>query len=369
MQGEMGSENKSVRHVVVGMSGGVDSSTVAALLVEQGYQVTGMMLRLWSEEGKECFNQCCTPDSVFAARRIAAMLGIPFYVIDAQQLFYDKIVNYFIDGYKSGETPNPCILCNQFIRWGFLLDHALSIGADAFATGHYARLMKDLEGNVHLLTGVDKEKDQSYVLSMLSQTQLQKTLLPLGEMTKSEVRLHARRFHLPVAEKHDSQDLCFLGDEDYRDFLVKYAPESLRPGKITTMDGREIGDHEGLAAYTIGQRKGIRIADTDAYYVMEKDYERNVLIVGKKFQLGKKEIMIKDFHWINDENIDKDFTAEVMVRYRASLHPAIIRISDDNGIQIHFDIPVQDITAGQLAVVYQDNEVLGGGFIQSEVRL
>ncbi len=360
----MGSEDKGIRHVVVAMSGGVDSSTVAALLVERGYQVTGMMLRLWSEEGKECSNRCCTPDSVFAARRIAAMLGIPFYVIDAQQLFYDKIVNYFINGYKSGETPNPCILCNRSIRWGFLLDHALSIGADAFVTGHYARLMKDPGGNVHLLKGVDKEKDQSYVLSMLSQSQLQKTLLPLGEMTKSEVRQHARRFHLPVAEKHDSQDLCFLGDENYRDFLMKYAPGCLHPGKITTLDGKEIGDHDGLAAYTIGQRKGIRIADTDPYYVIDKEYKSNTLIVGKRFQLGKKEIMINDFHWINNENVDKDFTAEVMVRYRANLHPALIRISHNNDVQIHFDVPVRDITAGQLAVVYQGDEVLGGGFIQ-----
>ncbi len=360
----MGSEDKGILHIVVAMSGGVDSSTVAALLVEQGYQVTGMMLRLWSEEGKECSNRCCTPDSVFAARRIAAMLGIPFYVIDAQQLFYEQIVNYFINGYKSGETPNPCILCNQSIRWGFLLNHALSIGADAFATGHYARLMKDPEGNIHLLKGLDKAKDQSYVLSMLSKTQLQKTLLPLGEMEKSEVRQHARRFNLPVAEKHDSQDLCFLGDKDYRDFLTKYAPECLRPGKITTLDGRKIGDHEGLAAYTIGQRKGIRIADIDPYYVIDKEFNSNTLIVGKKFQLGKKEIMIRNFHWINDVNVDKDFIAEVMVRYRANLYPAYIQKLDNNDVQIHFDNPVRDITAGQLAVVYQGDEVLGGGFIQ-----
>jgi tRNA-specific 2-thiouridylase len=224
--------------------------------------------------------------------------------------------------------------------------------------------MKDTEGNVHLLKGVDKEKDQSYVLSMLSQTQLQRTLLPLGEMTKTEVRQHARRFHLPVAEKHDSQDLCFLGNEDYRDFLMKFAPGCFRPGKIVTMEGKEIGDHEGLAAYTIGQRKGIRVADTEPYYVVAKENVNNTLIVGKKFQLGKKEIMVNNFHWVNDNNVKHDFSAEVMIRYRANLHPAIIKIIDNKDVQINFADPVRDITAGQLAVVYQGDEVLGGGFIQ-----
>lgn len=364
MQSEMKAEGKAVQHVVVAMSGGVDSSTVAALLVEQGYQVTGMMLRLWSEEGKEASNRCCTPDSVFAARRIAAMLGIPFYVLDAQQLFHKRIVNYFINGYKSGETPNPCILCNQFIRWGFLLDHALSFGADAFATGHYARLQKDDAGGIHLLKGIDEGKDQSYVLSMLTQTQLQKTLLPLGEMKKDEVRDHARRFNLPVAEKRDSQDLCFLGEEDYRDFLMKYAPESLKPGKIVTQDGREIGRHEGLAAYTIGQRKGIRIADSEPYYVIAKEFESNTLVIGKKNELGKKEIIVDDFHWISEAPSEFEFIAEVMVRYRANLHAAVIKVMDNDTIQIRFIEPVPDISPGQLAVVYQGVEVLGGGFIQ-----
>ena len=358
----------NTKHVVVAMSGGVDSSTVAALLKEQGYRVTGIMLRLWSEDGKEEKNRCCTPDSVFAAKRVAAMLGIPFYVIDAKMDFYNHVVQYFLDGYSAGTTPNPCVVCNKTIRWGKLLDHAIELGGDYFATGHYARLLSEIDGNVHLHSGIDNSKDQSYVLSMLDQRQLQKTLLPLGSMTKNEVRACALRMKLPSAEKPDSQDLCFLGDEDYRAFLQRYRPESLTPGAIMTASGEVIGQHTGLAAYTVGQRKGIGISDRVPYYVVAKDAEKNVLIVGKSEDLQTRQFYARNFNWINGLPGDIELTADVMVRYRAIRSTADISVIDGNSVLIHLREPRRDIAQGQLAVLYSGDEILGGGIIQYEVK-
>lgn len=358
----------NTKHVVVAMSGGVDSSTVAALLKEQGYRVTGIMLRLWSEEGKEVQNRCCTPDSVFAAKRVAAMLDIPFYIIDAQMDFYNHVVQYFLAGYSTGTTPNPCIVCNKVIRWGKLFDYALELGADYFATGHYARLLRETDGNVHLHSGIDDSKDQSYVLSMLDQRQLRKTMLPLGSMTKNEVRAHAARMKLPSAEKPDSQDLCFLGDEDYRAFLQKYRPESLIPGPIMTTLGEVIGQHTGLAAYTVGQRKGIGIAGSDPYYVLAKDTEKNALIVGKAADLRTIQFYANNFNWINGLPGELEFSADVMVRYRATRSPAYISVFDGKSVLINLSEPRRDIAQGQLAVIYRGDEVLGGGIIQYEVK-
>ncbi len=356
------------KHVVVAMSGGVDSSTVAALLKEQGYQVTGMMLRLWSEDGKEELNRCCTPDSVFAAKRVAAILGIPFYVIDAKSDFYSLIVEYFLDGYAAGNTPNPCILCNRWIRWGKLFDHALELGADFFATGHYARVNQTKDGTSHLLTGKDESKDQSYVLSMLSQEQLAKTMLPLGGLTKKEVRAHASRLRLPVAEKADSQDLCFLGNSNYIDFLRKYRPESLFAGPILTVQGDVIGQHNGLAAFTIGQRKGIGITDQEPYYVVAKDFANNALIVGKKDDLQISRFLAVDFNWINGTP-NGEFIAEVMVRYRAIRSTAHVQVLEPGIVLIQLVDGRPDIAQGQLAVIYQGDEVLGGGIIKYEEKV
>lgn len=356
------------KHVVVAMSGGVDSSTVAALLKEQGYQVTGMMLRLWSEDGKEELNRCCTPDSIFTAKRVAAILGIPFYVVDAKTDFYSAVVEYFLDGYAAGNTPNPCILCNKRIRWGKLFDHALELDADFFATGHYARVIHAHDGRSHLFTGVDKSKDQSYVLSMLNQEQLAKTMLPLGGLTKKEVRAHASRLQLPVAEKADSQDLCFLGDSDYMDFIKKYRPESLIAGPIITADGDIIGQHNGLAGFTIGQRKGIGIADQEPYYVVAKDVANNALVVGKKANLQISRFLAVDFNWI--EGLPKgEFMADVMIRYRASRTTAHVRVLEPGIVLIQLTDSRPDIAQSQLAVIYKGDEVLGGGIIKYEERI
>ncbi len=249
-----------MQKVVVAMSGGVDSSVAAALLKQQGYEVIGMMLRLWSEPGKEDSNRCCTPNSMMQARRVAAKLDIPFYVVDAKDVFRKTVVQYFLDGYAAGETPNPCLVCNRTIRWEFLLDRALALGAEHLATGHYARTRKTEDGRIRLLRSVDETKDQSYVLHVLTQDKLQRAFFPVGEYPKSEIRQIAESFGLPTASRADSQDLCFLAGEDYRNFLQRNAPHINQPGDIVTPQGKVLGKHCGLANYTIGQRKGLGIA-------------------------------------------------------------------------------------------------------------
>ncbi len=209
------------------MSGGVDSSVAAALLVSQGHEVIGMMLRLWSEDGQSAFNRCCTPEAMGLARQVAAHLGIPFYALDVKQKFRDTVVQFFIDGYAQGVTPNPCMVCNREIRWGFLLQHALRLGATQMATGHYAQVLESSPGSFVLKRGVDRHKDQSYVLSVLRQDQLQHAAFPIGNLTKQEVRALAAQFELPVAARPDSQDLCFITSGNYRDFLSNHAPEAL----------------------------------------------------------------------------------------------------------------------------------------------
>jgi tRNA-specific 2-thiouridylase len=346
------------------MSGGVDSSVAAALLVEQGYQVIGLMLRLWSEGGRSEENRCCTPDSMALARRVAARLRIPFYAIDAQQLFHDEVVQYFIDGYTAGITPNPCLACNRLVRWGFLLDRAIDLGAQFMATGHYARLVTDENGKIRLLKGVDPKKDQSYVLHFLGQSKLQKTLFPLGGYAKPQVREMAKKMGLPVAEKPDSQDLCFLGVDDYRNFLLRYAPEVEDPGPIYTVDGEQIGEHRGLAFYTIGQRKRLGVASPDPLYVITKDGQHNALLVGKADQLGSNSLGAGDVNWIAGKPPAAPFRSQVKIRYKAQAAWAQVTPDGPDRAQVQFEQPVRDITPGQAAVFYVDEECLGGGIIQ-----
>src|SRR5512143_676117 len=231
-------EGKNSARVVVAMSGGVDSSVAAALLQEHGYAVTGMMLRLWSESGREADNRCCTPVAMALARRVAARLGIPFYAVDARQAFHGTVVSYFLEGYAQGLTPNPCLVCNRQVRWGLLLEHARALGADYMATGHYARLRPGENGTIQLLRAIDSAKDQSYVLHVLDQERLAQARFPLGEYTKPQVRELARRFNLPVAERSESQDLCFLAGGDYRQFLQRHAPQVEMPGPIFDRQGQ-----------------------------------------------------------------------------------------------------------------------------------
>jgi len=348
---------------VVAMSGGVDSSVAAALLKEQGYDVIGMMLRLWSEPGKEESNRCCTPDSMAQARRVAAKLDIPFYVIDAKDVFRETVVEYFLEGYARGETPNPCLICNRKIRWTFLLDHALALGADYMATGHYVRIQKAQNQN-RLLRAVDRNKDQSYVLHVLNQEKLNHALFPVGDYTKPEIRQIAEKYGLPTASRKDSQDLCFLAGDDYRNFLQRNAAEMLKPGEIVTRQGESLGMHNGLANYTIGQRKGLGLASPVPLYVLGKSAVNNALIVGTQDELGSRELIARDVNWLSEETTSERFRAEVKIRYTAKEAEAWVIPVGENQVEVQFDAPQRDITAGQAAVFYQGDLMLGGGIIQ-----
>lgn len=350
--------------VVVAMSGGVDSSVAAALLVEQGYSVVGMMLRLWSEPGSEETNRCCTPDAMAMARKIAARLNIPFYAVDVQNHFRDVVVQAFLDGYARGVTPNPCILCNREIRWGFLYDRARAMGAEYFATGHYARLETDPEGRTHLIRGKDLNKDQSYVLSVLTQEQLAHTVLPIGEFDKPHIRELAKQYEFPVADRPDSQDLCFLAGNDYRGFLERYVPDVVRPGKIINRQGQILGEHQGLAFYTIGQRKGIGIAAPQPYFVMEKDIAANTLIVGTLDELGRNELDASNVNWLSGNPPEGCQQVEIKIRYRARMaRGSVLPVGEDRA-HVVFKEKMRDITAGQRVVFYQGEVCLGGGLIQ-----
>lgn len=350
--------------VVVAMSGGVDSSVAAALLVEQGYEVIGMMMRLWSEPtacGASGVNRCCTPDQMADAQRIADQLRIPFYVLDVQEPFRRTIVDFFVREHEQGRTPNPCIECNRQIRFTYLLNRALALDAHYLATGHYARVVAE-NGRFRLLKGLDPHKDQSYVLHVLRQEHLAHVLFPVGDYTKEQVRELARKFNLPVASKGDSQDLCFLGDGDYRRFLREYGQPS-PPGPILTLEGREIGRHEGLPFYTIGQRKGLGISTPEPVYVLRKDVAQNALIVGTHAQLGQQKVAVRDVNWVIDPPPAAPMTAQVKIRYKAEGVGAQVCPQENGRVQLHFHEPVFGVTAGQGAVFYDGDECLGGGII------
>jgi len=350
--------------VIVAMSGGVDSSVAAALLKKQGYEVMGMMLRLWSEPGKEESNRCCTPDSMAMARRVAAKLDIPFYVVDAKQIFRETVVQYFLDGYAAGTTPNPCLLCNRQIRWTFLLEHALALGADFMATGHYVRKRTTDDGQHELLRAIDPSKDQSYVLHVLNQEKLARALFPVGEYPKSEIRKMAEGLNLPVYKRPDSQDLCFLAGEDYRNFIQRNAAEMLAPGEILTRDGRRLGQHSGLANYTIGQRKGLGVSSPVPLYVLSKDAATNTLIVGEAHELGTLELIANNVNWPSGKALDEPFHAEVKIRYTAKEAWAqVTPLEGGKQVRVRFDAPQRDVTAGQAAVFYEGDLLLGGGII------
>ncbi len=352
--------------IAVGMSGGVDSSVAAAYLVRQGYDVVGIMLRLWSEPGREAENRCCTLEAEDLARFIARQLGIPFHVVDVRAVFYRQVVEgSFFQGYLQGQTPNPCLTCNRRIRWGAMLAYAREqLGAAYLATGHYARVRVWPSGVVGLRRGVDAAKDQSYVLALLTQAQLQRTLLPVGEWTKPQVRAMAREWGLPVASRPDSQDLCFLAGDDYREFLRRHRPQVEQPGPILDLRGRQVGTHRGLAFYTIGQRRGLGLSLGQPVYVVAKDPARNALIVGPGEALARRVFWVTQVNWLW-EPATAAVRARVKIRYRAALAPAAV-YPEDGGrrLRVELDEPLRGITPGQGAVVYLDDWVLAGGLIQ-----
>jgi tRNA-specific 2-thiouridylase len=348
------------RVIAIALSGGVDSAVAASLLVAQGEKVIGIMMRLWSDPDQP--NRCCSPDDMAMARRVAAQLDIPFFALDAQQVFKRHVVDYFIEGYAQGITPNPCIECNRYVRWNFLYQYALSLGATHLATGHYARILYS-ENRFRLLRAKDREKDQSYVLHILGQKQLSQAIFPLGEYSKSEVREHARSLSLPVADREESQDLCFIGNQDYHHFLLKHNIALPPTGPIVDMDGSRLGMHKGLAAYTIGQRKGIEISKPHPLYVIEKKFSENVLVVGSKEQLGRETFLIDRIHWIDGCGPAKPIRVHIQIRYKSpEMNAEITPISMDTA-HVRLSEPLPDVTPGQFAVFYSGEECLGGGVI------
>lgn len=349
--------------VVVAMSGGVDSSTVAALLVEKGYDVIGVMMRLWAEEGEGgSTNRCCSTEAVESARRVCYTLGIPFYLLNYEQEFKRQVVDPFIAEYARGRTPNPCLACNRHIKFDLLLRQAQAMDAQYLATGHYARI-RQVNGRYQLLKGIDQEKDQSYVLYMLGQRELQHLLLPLGDYTKEQVRAMARQRGLPVADRAESQDLCFLMDNDYRRFLQAHAPESIRPGPILDTAGRVIGQHKGLPFYTIGQREGLGITAPEALYVMHIDVARNALVVGTKAELGRRELVAIEVNYVSGEIPEGPLEITAKIRYQAGESEAILTPLEDGRARVTFAQPQRDITPGQGVVFYLGEVILGGGII------
>ena len=360
--------------VVVAMSGGVDSSVAAALLVEQGYDVVGVMLRLWSEAetpslvgqvANSSNNRCCTPGDTALARRVADQLGIPFYLVNVADSFKRLVVDDFIAQYAAGRTPNPCFNCNRHIRFELLLNKALGLGAEKLATGHYARIQHPCHHGEksQLLRGVDSNKDQSYVLSVLTQDKLSHVMFPLGELTKSQVRQIAAQKGLPVAEKAESQDLCFVAEGDYRGFLMRHAPDSIRPGPIRDTSGRVLGQHRGLPFYTIGQRKGIGVSGPEALYVVALDVADNTLIVGTASELGRSECEALRVNYVSSETPIAPFRATAKIRYKAREAAVTVTPLPDDSARAHFDEPQRDITPGQAIVFYNGEIVIGSGVI------
>ena len=352
--------------VVIAMSGGVDSSVAAALMVERGYQCIGIMMRLWAEtsEGEESTNKCCSDESVTDARRVAELLDIPFYLINVEKPFKQNVVDFFIEGYSAGLTPNPCLACNRHIRFDYLLNYARRLGADFLVTGHHARTKRLDNGMVQLLKAVDEQKDQSYVLSVMGQAELQDVLFPVGDYPKAEIRQMAANWQLPIASKHDSMDLCFIADDDYRRFLKDWASSAIKPGPIRNRAGQHLGEHNGLPNYTIGQRKGLGIRGSQIpLYVLELDNEVNTLIVGSKEELGQRELVAQHVNWTSDKPAPFGVPAQCKIRYRSQSAGCMLMPQSDGNVLVEFDEPIFGISPGQGAVFYDDQICLGGGII------
>jgi tRNA-uridine 2-sulfurtransferase len=354
----------SKKRVLIGMSGGVDSSYAAAFLKQEGYDVVGAMLNLWTEPSQMGENRCCSLDSQYLARRVAAQLDIPFYIIDAKEKFRKEIVEQFIADYINGVTPNPCIACNSKVRWNILLEQARKLGIEYIATGHYARICSLENGGFQLFKGLDANKDQSYVLSMLPREYLSQTILPLGDMNKVQVRERSRTLNLPSSNQPDSQDLCFLGSMDYREFLMKYAGERILPGDIVDESGKIVGRHEGLPFYTVGQRKGLRIANNKPYFVIFKNLKSNNLIVRCSINENTSSFSAIKMNWLVNQNVGGILECNVKIRYRSTEIPGIVRVTSSESVDVELDISKKpDITPGQIAVFYQKELCMGGGII------
>ncbi len=376
--------------VIVAMSGGVDSSVAAYLMKEKGFQVTGLSFELWDRRDLRASNVCCSVETIELARSVAHRLGIEHHTVDVRDAFYRQVIESFCEAYLGGITPNPCILCNKHIKFHFLLKKAEELGADYVATGHYASIERqNTEYGTHskdagvnrqlapaddresgtparflLKKGVDSRKDQSYVLYVMKQEELSKTIFPLGELTKEKTRETARKIGLETAMRPESQEICFVGDETYTDFIRRFSPESLKPGLIIDAGGTVIGEHRGIAFYTIGQRKRLGISSLKPRYVVHIDRLKNIIVAGPWEDAIKKNFRVTALNWIAVDAPSNPLRAHIKVRSTMKAIPATIIPEKEGSVFVEFDEPQWAPAPGQSAVFYNDDIVIGGGIIE-----
>ncbi len=360
---EPGTRNSELqdRTVLVAMSGGVDSSVAAAVLLEQGYRVFGVTMLLWPEDVEGAEEGCCGTVHLNDARDVCSRLGITHYTMDLQKEFLSDVVHPFVATYLDGRTPNPCISCNEHLKFRHLLHKATGIGADLLATGHYARIL--VNGSFRLARGADVSKDQTYFLFTLGQEEMSRLLFPLGKMTKGEVRAKALDLDLPVHEKAESQEICFVPPGKLRDFISENAPDLPGPGEVLDMEGKAIGKHEGACFYTVGQRKGLGIASAQPLYVVNIDADTNTIVVGNREAASFTGLTAWNMSWTTKEPPENNFQAQVQIRHRHTPAPSLITIHGDGTISIDFLEPQHGVAPGQAVVIYDGDIVLGGGWI------
>ena len=355
--------------VVVAMSGGVDSSVVAAIIKREGYQVIGMTMQIWPSNKRtdevDRFGGCCGIDNIDDARRVAHKLGVPHYVVNLRNIFTQTVITDFCQEYSLGRTPNPCIKCNQYIKFDALLERAGKLGANFVATGHYARVEPDTARGRYLLKqGIDQGKDQTYVLYPLTQDQLAHTLLPLGDFTKKRVREMARELELPVAAKPESQEICFIPDGNYHKFLEDHIPQAVKSGPILNRQGDTLGKHRGIPFYTVGQRQGLGISAKEPLYVIAIESDRNTIMVGGKKEVYANELLASGLNWITMARLEQPIEVKAKIRYQHEAAEAAITPLDEDMVQVRFKEPQMAITPGQAVVFYDRDLVIGGGTIE-----
>ncbi len=351
--------------VVVAMSGGVDSSVTAAILANRGHDAVGISMRLYSTPQESYTKSCCSPDDLFDARAVADSLAIPFYVANYEEEFQKRVISYFVEEYRRGRTPNPCVACNDHLKFDILLKRSLALGAKYLATGHFARIDRS-RGEPRLLRGLDRNKDQSYFLFGLPRKALGRILFPLGEMTKDEVRVHAREMGLETAEKPESQEICFVGGGDYKEFVADLlSSEETTPGQIVTDDGEVLGEHDGIHQFTVGQRRGLGISYHEALYVKAIRPEDGTVVVGGRDELMSRGLVAERCNWLSFDRPPGPLECSVKIRYAGEPVPALVTVGDDADTAfVEFETPQRAVTPGQAAVLYRGEEVLGGGWIE-----
>ncbi len=349
------------------MSGGVDSSVAAALLLEQGHEVIGVTMNVWPELPDEAVvraDACCSLAAVEDARQVADLLGIPYYVLNLKNVFAERVIDNFYDEYAQGRTPNPCVRCNQYIKFDALWPKARALACDGIATGHYARVVFDQEsGRYQLRRGIDTRKDQSYVLYTLDQAHLARTVMPIGELQKDEVRTLARTFGLSVADKPESQEICFVHEGAYHEYVGRARPDAMRPGPMVDERGELVGTHRGIGAYTVGQRRGLGIAAPEPLFVSRIDPMRNLLVVGPQRLLYADEVTAEAVHLTSVETLTAGQAVQAKIRSRAEPAPSTLLEFTGSTLRVRFERPQRAVTPGQALVLYDGETVLAGGTI------